>query len=249
VTELAALTEADFRANPALFVELAHVWAAEGTPPDPHHSVWLRNLTAPRIPHPAEACEALWGILASPERGRSLLWLDQTGLLAELIPAWGGRAERRAQRLLAVEEVHLERWAGGLESLVFEWLCVYQDQRAGRLSGWALAGLATLLLEGDVATTDFVTQVERDLTALGAYSSEREPLLRAIREYPDLRATLTSHGLSARNFSPTTVVAAMASALAAIEIPMPELRSILRRANYMLLRYAAPPTPKGREAS
>src|SRR5512141_1339624 len=115
--EIAALSEADFRAHPALFVELAHEWAAGGSAPEYRYERCLADLPRPLFPDPIAAREALWGLLSYPERGRALAWLDKMGILEEMIPAWGGNAVRRALRLSAVEEVHRERWAAGMDSL------------------------------------------------------------------------------------------------------------------------------------
>ncbi len=246
--ELTALTEAEFRRNPVLFVELAHAWSATGTPPDPRREEWLRELPHPLLPHPALAREALWGALSYPERARSLSWLDQTGLLAELIPAWAGRAERRAFRLAAVDEVHLERWAGGLGSIPYEWLCVFEDQRMGRLGGWALTGLATLLLEGDEPTAAFTAHIERDVKALGAIPMEIDRLLPVIREYPDLKEVLLTGRTSARSFSPISIVATLCSLMVMPELAMSTLRGVIQTAGGLLMRYAAPGSPDDRTA-
>lgn len=242
MTEAAALTEADFRANPVLFVELAHEWAAGGMPPTVHHEEWLAELARPCLLDPAQGREALWGALSYPERGRALAWLDQTGLLGELLPVWRGNAARRALRLAAVEEIHLERWASGLGSVAYEWLCVYQDQRVGRLGGWAMTAFSTLLLEGDEPLATFIPRVEADLKALGALPVESKRVIAAIHEYAIVTQAITSNDAPLRRPTPQGIVAALSSLLAMPELSMSQLRDVIHRSGELLMGYAAPHT-------
>jgi hypothetical protein len=244
MNNLAELTEADFRDNPVLFVELAREWAAGGPEPTKEHTEWLRKLPRPLIAIPASARDALWGVLSYPERARSLSWLDRAGILEELLPAWSGDYFRQALRLQAVEEVHLERWSVGLSKSSFEWLCVYQDEKAdGRLGGWALTGLATLLLAGDEPAPSFAARVQRDLKALGASDGERERVLTAIREFPDLFDAMMTCTLPARNFSPTTVVAALSTLLVMPQIDVVTCQQAMACGEKLLARFAAPEEP------
>jgi len=244
MTDLAKLTEAEFRDNPVLFVELAREWAAGGPEPTKEHTEWLQALPRPLIVKPASARDALWGVLSYPERARSLTWLDRAGILEELLPAWGGDYFRQALRLQAVEEVHLERWGAGLSKSSFEWLCVYQDQKAdGRLGGWALTGLATLLLAGDEPANTFAVRVQQDLKALGASEGERERVLTAIREYPELYDALMTSTTPSRNFSPTAVVATLSTLFVIPRIPEDTCRRAMICGDKLLARFAAPEEP------
>jgi len=238
---------ADFQDNPILFVELAHEWAAGGTMPQPQHEAWLRELPRPLISHPSLAREALWGALSYPQRGRSLLWLDHVGLLQEVIPAWAGDPLRRALRLQAVDEVRLERWSSGLSNTAFDWLSVYQDQRVdGRLGGWAISGLTTLLLVGDSSPDVHAVQVEYDLKVLGANEGERERVVTAIREFPELHRTITTCMPPARTFSPTGIVATLSSLMIEPDVVPATLERWIACADRLLTRYAAPDHAPGR---
>jgi hypothetical protein len=244
MNDLAELTEADFRDNPVLFVELAREWAAGGPEPTKEHSDSLLALPRPLFAKTASARDALWGVLSYPERARSLSWLDRAGILEELIPSWSGDYFRQALRLQAVEEVHLERWADGLSKSSFEWLCVYQDQKLdSRLGGWALTGLATLLLAGDEPAASFAARVASDLKALGASEGERERVLTAIREYPDLQDALMTCTLPTRNFSPTTVVATLSTLFVIPDVEPETCRKAIACCDKLLARFAAPEEP------
>jgi hypothetical protein len=239
--------KADFRDNPILFVELAHEWAAGGPMPEPDIEAWLREWPRPVISKPAAAREALWGALSYPERGRSLAWLDKTGLLQELIPAWDGNPLRRALRLKAVEEVHLERWAGDLSNTAFDWLSVYQDQKVdGRLGGWAMSGLATLLLVGDHPPDVHAARVANDLNSLGANEGERERVVTAIREYPELYRTITTCTPPSRTFSPTGIVAVLSSLMIEPGVSADTRSRWISCGDRLLTRYAAPDHAPGR---
>ncbi len=243
--DFAALTETDFNKNPVLFVELVRRWAEGGAEPQPHHVEWLRQMPRPLIALPATAREALWGILSCPERARALSWLDRAGILEEIIPSWAGDYFRQALRLQAVEEVHLEHWAEGFSEAAFDWLCVYQDQQVdGRLNGWALTGLATLLLAGDEPPFSYATRVTMDLKALGAKDGERDRIITAILEYPDFYDAIASCRPPARLFSPTTIIATLAT-LAVIPHVAEDICAHAKDfGNQILLRYAAPDAMK-----
>jgi hypothetical protein len=233
--------KADFLNNPVYFVELAREWAEGGPAPSQDHASWLEGLSRPVFAKPALARQALWGVLSYPARGRALSWLNELGLLQELLPCWDGSPARRAFRLKAAEELHLERWASLLSATAFDWLCVYQDQRVeGRLSGWAITGLTTLLLTGDDDTDSFATRVEHDLKKLGAHSGEYGRIVAAIREYPalihDLMQGKTGHG----SFSPNGIIAALCTAWAMPGLSDDERTRATVLADKLLLRYAAP---------
>lgn len=237
----------DFRDNPILFVELAHEWAAGGPMPDPQSEAWLRELPRPLISKPAAARGALWGTLSYPERGRSLAWLDHVGLLQEMIPAWDGDPRRRALRLRAVEEVHLERWSGGLSEIAFDWLSVYQDQKVdGRLGGWAMSGLTTLLLVGDDPAETHSARVTQDLKNLGANEGERDRVVTAIREYRELVHAITTLTPPARTFSPTGIVAVLSSLMIEPDVTDETRSAWISCADRLLTRYAAPDHAPGR---
>jgi hypothetical protein len=238
---LVVRSEADFRDNPVLFVELARNWAAGGPPPDPEHEEWLRQCPRPLIVRPAAAREALWAVLACPERARALAWLDRAGILEEILPSWSGDYFRQSLRLQAVEQVHLEPWAEGLSETAYDWLCVYEDQLVdGRLSGWALTGLATLLLSGDEPADAFATRVAKDLKALGATAAERERVAVAIREYPELYDAILSCTVPSRSFSPVGIVATLSTLWVIPDLNMDLRLRAAQCADRLLSRHAAP---------
>ncbi|MBU0509248.1 hypothetical protein KKH27_10470 [bacterium] len=241
--DINALTEAHFQQKPELFLELAREWAAGGPEPTAEQVDWLSRAPRPVIVRPAEARGALWGILASPQRAKALSWLDRAGILEEILPCWGGEYFRQALRLQATEEVHLEHWAEGLSEDAYDWLCVYQDQRIdGRMGGWAIAGLATLLLEGDEPADSFANRVKRDLKVIGALPREIERIETAIREYPELCAAILENHPPTRMFTPTTIVATLSTLHVLPEIGE-EVRARSRHfGNQLLLRFAAPDT-------
>jgi len=245
--------EADFRENPILFIELAHAWAAGGPPPSADHEVWLRELPRPLVVKPAEARDALWGVLSYPERARALAWLDRAGLLEEILPVWSGDYFRQSLRLQAVEEVHLERWADGLCKSAFDWLCVYQDQKVnGHLGGWALTGLAVLLLSGDEPAPSWALRVAKDLKALGAAAGEIERIVTAIHEYPVFYEAITANVPPTRAISPTAIVATLATLFVILEIPAETRARGIQFGNSLLLRFAAPEEsvqPSGRRSA
>jgi len=238
---------ADFRDNPILFVELAHQWAAGGPMPEPEHEAWLRELPRPVISNPSLARAALWGALSYPLRARSLTWLDHVGLLTEMIPAWDGDPARRAMRLQAVEEVHLERWSSGLSNTASDWLSVYEDQKVdGRLGGWAMTGLTTLLLIGDAPADAHAAHVEKDLRKLGANEGERDRVVTAIREYTELYHTITTCAPPAHTFSPTGIVAVLSSLMLEPGVSEVTLAHWITCADKLLCRFAAPDHAPGR---
>ena len=208
--------EQAFRDHPARFVELARDWAAGGNAPTSEHEAWLRELPVRRIREPQLAREALWELLSYPERGRALACLDKTALLEEIIPIWYGNKDLRALRLQAVEELHLERWAKGLSKSALNRLNAYMDQRVEkRLSGWALAALATLLLESNGYTERYSERLNEELRELGATDGERMRVLTAVIEYPFLNVAFRRNGEYAeQKFSPTTIVAALSTLFA-----------------------------------
>jgi hypothetical protein len=117
----------------------------------------------------------LWAALSCPHRTEGLRWLGESGLLAELVPAWGELAGRRdgdlggrtagAFSFEAVEALHLEHWAALLTPAVLEGTCRRLDApvtaappRIGArgntvsaavprmaLGGWALTAVALWL--------------------------------------------------------------------------------------------------------
>jgi hypothetical protein len=235
------LSESDFRDDPALYVELAHLWAAGGPAPTLEHEAWLRQLPRPLISKPALTRAAFWGVLAFPERARSLTWLERAGLLEEIIPSWSGDYFRQSLRLRAVDEVHLERWAVGLSKSAFDWLCVYQDQKTdGRLGGWALTGLSTLLLSGDEPAAAWALRVSKDLKALGASKGEIERVSTAIHEYPEFYQAIAADVPPTRAISPTAIVATLSTLMVIPEIPAETQARGIRFADSLLLRFAAP---------
>ena len=236
-----SLTEIDFQAKPLLFLELARQWAAGDVEPTDEQERWLSRAPRPIIALSSDARPALWEILISPLRGRALAWLDRMRILEEILPVWGGEYLRQALRLQTVEEIHLEHWAEGLSEDAFDWLCVYQDQKVdGGLNGWAVTALATLLLTGDEPLASHLPRVARDLQAVGAGAAERDRVEDAVREYPELFHAVVEDRLPSRSFSPTTVVATLATLHVYPNIT-DELRARARRfGDHLLLRYAAP---------
>lgn len=230
--------ESEFRTNPVRFVELARDWAAGGQPPADRHEEWLRSLPRRRIRRPDTAREALWEILSVPERGRALSWLDKVGLLEEIIPIWYGDPALRARHLQAVEEVHLERWAQGLSKRALQKLNAIMDQRVdGRLSGWGLTALATLLLESNGYTERYHERLNEELRELGATDGERMRVLTAIIEYPYLHIAFTKDGEYAEsNFSPTTIVAALSTQFADENVTDEQRRRAVHLADRMLTK-------------
>jgi hypothetical protein len=233
--------ESDFREAPELFVELAHGWAAGGPQPTAEHEGWLHELPRPLISKPALTRDGFWGLLSFPERARSLAWLDRARLLEEILPSWSGDYLRQSLRLQAVEEVHRERWALGLSEKAFDWLCVYQDQKAdGRLGGWGITGLATLLLSGDEPAATWEVHVRKDLEALGAAGGEIERVTTAVREYPGFYEAITADAPPAGTISPTAIVSTLATLLVTPELPAEALTRGIHFADTLLLRFAAP---------
>lgn len=207
--------ELAFRSNPVLFAELARDWAMGGEAPTEEHEAWLRAIPRRRIRQPGSAREAFWALLASPHRARALEWLDRHNLLEELVPIWFGDARLRALHLRAVEELHREGWADGLSARAMNLLRSYMDERVdGRITGWGLAALATLLLESNGATGRYNERLNEELRELGATDAERMRVMTAIVEYPFLRSAFRYGDTDGTKFSPTTVVAALSTLFA-----------------------------------
>jgi hypothetical protein len=159
---------------------------------------------------------ALWELLSYPERGRALAWLDKVRLLEEIIPIWYGNMEQRLLHLRAVEELHLERWAKGLSKPALNNLNAHMDKSVDkRTNGWALAALATLLLESNGFTGRYGERLNEELKELGATDAERMRVLTAVIENPFLNVAFrTSGAYSEQKFSPTTIVAALSTLFA-----------------------------------
>ena len=230
--------EVAFRDNPVLFVEVARDWAAGGNAPTPAHEAWLRELPVRRIREPKAARAALWEVLSYPERGRAIAWLDRTGLLEEIFPIWYGEARLRELRLKAVEEVHLERWAKGLSKLALNRLNKYMDQRIdNQLNGWALASLATLLLESNGYTERYGERLNEELRELGATDNERMRVLTAVIENPFLQVAFARESEYAeQKFSPTTIVAVLATLFADERATSEQRAQAMRLADRMLTK-------------
>lgn len=205
--------EIEFKNNPLRFLELVRDWAAGGNPPMPEQEVWLGELPVRRIRQPESARAVLWDLLAYPERGRALAWLDRVGLLEEIIPIWFGDAKLRALRLRAVEEMHKEQWAEQLSKKALSRLNAAMNERTdGGLSGWGLAALATLLLESNGYTGRYGERLNEELRELGATDAERMKILTAIIEYPFLHIALTRASETIeQKFSAVTMVAALST--------------------------------------
>jgi hypothetical protein len=224
-----------FLHNTELFVELAHQWAKGGPAPDSELEQCLQKLSRPVITEPSKAREALWGVLSYPERGRSLMWLDKMELLGELIPCWKGHAARRRLRLQAVEEVHLERWAVGLSKDAIDRICELQDHRVDdRVNGWALTGLAALLLTGDQPARVFCKEVEQDLAVLGATESERDCIVSAIMDYPPLQRHLIEGRESEHKFSAVTLIATLSTLFADPLVSQDQRVDAVKRADQLI---------------
>ncbi len=160
--------------EPWRWIELTlGVTKGEFTPPDALMQL-LESLPRPVIPIPADAREPFWKILAQPNRAKGLRWLDEHGLLGELLPCWNGNDVRRERRLKSVEQIHLEVWRKGLsDSAISEIVDSHEVAVDGRLNRWALTALATLLSGGDTENQlSWTKMVRRDLHALGATEAE-----------------------------------------------------------------------------
>ena len=170
--ELSALD--DFRKEPWRLVELALAVAKDGFKPPEALELELKNLEEPPIRDLASASAPLWELLMLPERVEGLRWLDKVGLLSNLFPCWGGNPARKKMRLDAVMAVHLETWKAGLSDKVVQLILdTHNVVIEGRLNGWALTALATLLAGGDTENQYFwAKMVRRNMFELSATETE-----------------------------------------------------------------------------
>ncbi|MDP8207285.1 MAG: hypothetical protein P9L92_11520 [Candidatus Electryonea clarkiae] len=175
----------DFRKEPWRLVDVARIFAVEGTAPPDSLEAILTGSERVMIHDVLSASVSLWDLLASTKRHIGLIWLDKTGLLNDLFPCWGGNPARRAMRLLAIEQVHLETWKEGLSEQSITLICDQHDMVVdGRLNGWALTALATLLAGGDTENQYFWSKmVRRNLYELGATEAEIIWIENIVTEY------------------------------------------------------------------
>jgi len=126
----------------------------------------ISDLTSASVP--------LWDLLASDNRADGLRWLNKTCLLHQLFPCWSGNATRRTLRLNAVEQIQAGSWREGLSPEVISLIeDIHNVVIDGRLNGWALTALATLLAGGDTENQYFWSKmVRRNMFELGATEAE-----------------------------------------------------------------------------
>lgn len=176
----------------------------------------VAELDAPLLPNPADAREFLWQILSYPERGRALAILNAVELLGEFIPSWTAYTHVQDLRLAAVEQVHLERWADGLSEWPFSVICRFHDAGVDeRMNGWALTALATLLVHDSEQIAGYVSSLRLDLTQLGATEGEIERVVSIVTEFPLVHSALQNGEYKNFKVLPGTIVAALATMLAA----------------------------------
>ncbi|MBK6910904.1 MAG: hypothetical protein IPH10_08250 [bacterium] len=200
-------------------------WAAGGAVPPRALAVAVAELEPPRISQPAAARDYLWRILSYPERGRALAMINAVNLLGELFPSWTDNVSRQDHALRAVEEIHLERWSEGLTVYAFQRVCAFHDAGVdGRLNGWALTALATLLCAADDDAASYISSLLLDLTALEVTEGEGARLTGIITEFPTVYTQLARGEHDHYRVLPGTVVAALAHLLADAEFD-PEHRA------------------------
>lgn len=164
----------EYQENPSLWVSLAAQIAKNNESPPLELVEALKISEHPVIKDPYAAQPYLWELFGVPHRDKGLRWLDSHGLLAEILPAWGGNAVRRSLRLNATENVHLEKWREGLDDGVFRLVCDIHDVVIdGRLNRWAWTAVATLLAGGDTENAiQWMKFIRRDLYKVGATEAE-----------------------------------------------------------------------------
>jgi hypothetical protein len=203
----------------------------------------------------------LWAVLACPHRADGLRWMDDTGLLTEMVPAWGELAARRDAdlggraadgfSLEAVEALHLERWAALLEPPVLEGISRRLDRPAfpsaphpeahvpgggAPPGGWALTAMVLWLHRlaplADVSA-DLATLA---LHGLGASMDEARAVSRLVlaRLWLDRPVPLGRSGLE-----PHAAVADLCLREALCGPDSPELRAAASAANSVLPGFLA----------
>jgi hypothetical protein len=176
---------AGFKDEPWRLVEVALALAKDDVQPDEKLDIALRKLEEDPIRDLLSASTPFWEIMALPERDKGLRWLDHVGLLSNLLPCWGGNPARKKMRLNAVEQIHLETWNDDLDEDVVQHIREVHDTVIdGRLNGWALTALSTLLAGGDTENQYFwAKMVRRQLHELGATEAEIVWIENIVAEY------------------------------------------------------------------
>lgn len=190
-------------------------WAAGGEAPSREMLSEVLALEPPRIEKPSEARDYLWSMLSYPERGRALAVLHAVNLLEELFPSWTTDIPEQDLRLRTVEEVHLERWACGLSETAFKKICSFHDEAVrGGLNGWALTGLAALLVRVSDQLPAYLSGLRLDLTSLGATDEEIERVCAVVGEFPLVFEALARAEHKSFRVLPATAVIALSALFA-----------------------------------
>jgi len=203
----------DYLKDPVLWVSLAKLLSENEDNEAPQELVdYLDGLNRPVI-HNKQACrKEFWAMLASPLRHRGINWLDEHGLLEELIPSWGGNPVRKSLRKAAFKQLHLEAWKKGLSESSFNAICTVHDVVVDRrLNRWALTALGTLLAGGDTEhQRSWSLHVRQDLHELGATEAELVWIDRVVRDFNPSVLFLQGHN-EGYEIRPETAVAGLST--------------------------------------
>lgn len=175
----------------------------------------VSELPPPRVHNPADVRDALWQIFSYPERARALAILNAVDLMIEIIPSWTTYMSVQEMRLVAVDEVHKERWADGLSEIAFGRICRFHDASVGgRVNGWALTSLATLLVHEADNIAGYLSSLRMDFAALGANDVEVERVLAILTEFPVVLSALAAGENKNFKVLPATLVSVLATMFA-----------------------------------
>lgn len=214
--------------QPWRWVEFA-VELARGKPEPARAGLILNSLARPLIPEVWRAALAFRELLRHPHRDRGLRWLDRHSLLEEIIPCWSRSPEWRAERLDAVEHVHLEAWREGLSPAAFQILAdAHSLVLADGLNCWALTALATLLADpGDKSPRSWAASVEYCLRQLGFAPSEIEWVTEIVKHHSTLMGHLIG-GSAPSTLNPGGAVCALSSLCARFGTNSPHVKKAAR---------------------
>ena len=177
----------EIKKNPSLIVELARKLAesAGDETISAELVAQIKLLEHPVIPDRTTVRKLFWAILEQSHRHLGIQFLDEMGVLAELVPCWEGNGNRKNLRLKALENVHLEIWKPGISESVLNTICDVHDVVIDRrLNRWALTALATLLAGGDTENQIiWAKTVRRELHEFGATEAELVWIERLVREF------------------------------------------------------------------
>jgi hypothetical protein len=197
------------------FLDSAVAYAAGEEAPPRDLIGEVSELPLPRILNPANARDALWQILSYPERARALAILNAVDLIIEIVPSWTAYMAVQDIRLAAVEEVHKERWADGLSEIAFNKICSFHDAPVdGRLNGWALTSLATLLVHEAETIAGYLSSLRMDFSALEATDGEVERIMAILTEFSVVQAALAKGEDKSFKVLPATIVSVLATMFA-----------------------------------